>query len=383
MPHGFFDRPEPGFSKGSQRLEPILSRGHTGDSQGRPLNLPRSCKHNGFILTLLHPTVSAHVAVAHYPEGAGHATRMMGVARALQERGASVTLAGGGPGAKYYAANNFDAYEPTRVDYVRDFQGPETVQAGVWRVLSRSIPDTGSRIRDLIGWLRAHEPDGLVTDDMFAAVSATVLNIPLYVMTHNAATFYRNPLVRVASRGLNLGQRIAARRFFYPTVWPPHEGDPPQVSRVPPVVLTGDHRDGDGGPAEPGVIVVPSTYSSDGKAIADELQAAGFAVTRVGGPNWTTVPAMVPVLKRAKAVVCSGYSTVMEAAVAGTPCVFKPVTNEQRGVGNRLEAVDGFEVVDRMGAIPDALSSIGEMDPFVNGAPAIAERILDDLGTDR
>ena len=44
--------------------------------------------------------MSLHVAVAHYPEGAGHATRMMAVARSLEERGATVSMAGGGYGSR-------------------------------------------------------------------------------------------------------------------------------------------------------------------------------------------------------------------------------------------------------------------------------------------
>jgi hypothetical protein len=323
--------------------------------------------------------VSPHVAVAHYPEGAGHATRMMAVARGLQRRDATVSLAGGGPGGTFYETNGFDAFEPTRVDYVRDFQDAPGPVRGLGRVLTASLPDSVRRLRDVAGWLRAEEPDAVVTDDMFAAGAATWTGTPLYVLTHNAANFYRSTVVRVASRGLNLGQRLAARRFFYPTVWPPHADDPPQVSRVPPVALDPPAGTADAGPAEPGVVVVPSTYSEGFDGLAADIAAAGHTVTHVGGPDWEPVPALLPVIERAEAVVCAGYSTVMEAAVAGTPCVVVPHTNEQRGVGRRLDSVEGFAVATHPGAALTALEDPPSARPHTNGVGVIAERILDDL----
>ncbi|MFB6121766.1 MAG: glycosyltransferase, partial [Halobacteriaceae archaeon] len=234
--------------------------------------------------------MTSHVAVAHYPEGAGHATRMMGVARALQARGATVTLAGGGPGTRFYDANGFGAFEPTRVDYVRDFQHAGGPVRGLGQVVTSSLPDSGRRLRDVAGWLREEDPDAVVTDDMFAAGAAVRTGTPLYVLTHNAASFYRSLVVRVASRGLNLGQRLAARRFFYPTVWPPHAGDPPQVSRVPPVALDPPPGAADAGPENPGVVVVPSAYSDAFGGVVDRLRDAGRTVTHVGDPDWEAVP---------------------------------------------------------------------------------------------
>jgi hypothetical protein len=248
-------------------------------------------------------------------------------------------------------------------------------------VVTASLPDSGRRFRDVAGWLRAESPDAVVTDDMFAAGAAAWTGTPLYVLTHNAASFYRSLAVRLASRGLNVGQRLAARRFFYPTVWPPHAGDPPQVSRVPPVALEPPAGASDAGPADPGVVVVPSTYSDGFAAVAEGLADRGVPVTRVGGPDWEPVPALLPVLERADAVVCAGYSTVMEAAVAGAPCVVVPHTNEQRGVARRLDAVEGFAVADGASAALDALADPPDAPAHNNGVAAVAERVLDDLGS--
>ena len=61
---------------------------------------------------------SPNVAVVHYPEGAGHATRMLAVADAFETAAADVSFAGGGAGTEFVALNGYDASEPTAVDYI-------------------------------------------------------------------------------------------------------------------------------------------------------------------------------------------------------------------------------------------------------------------------
>lgn len=324
--------------------------------------------------------MSPHVAVTHYPEGAGHATRMMAVARGLEERGASVALAGGGAGRRFYGPNGYAAYEPPQVDYIEDYQTAGDPIRGLARVLTGSFPDSLRRLRAIAAWLRSEDPDAAVTDDMFTAAAAAVTGTPLYVLSHNAATLYRDPIIRAPTRGINVGQRLAARRFFYPTVWPPNGTDPPDVSRVPPVALQPPEDAEDPGPAEPGTVLVPSTYSSGFEALAEGLRDDGRRVTLIGDHDWGPVPSLLPVFRRADAVVCSGYSTVMEAAVAGTPCVVYPATNEQLGIADRVRDLTGFTVADAPGAVRDVLSEGAlEAPEYTNGVSAISERVVDDL----
>jgi UDP:flavonoid glycosyltransferase YjiC (YdhE family) len=323
--------------------------------------------------------VTLQVAVTHYPEGAGHATRMMAVARGLTRRGVEVALAGGGPGSRLYGVNGFEAYEPPAVDYIGDYQDATTPVAGLARVLTGSLGDSAARVRGLTDWLEGQAPDAVVTDDMFTVAAAAATHTPLYVLSHNAAALYRDPIIRAATVGINLGQRVAARRFFYPAVWPPADGDPPGVARVPPVALPAPDDAPDPAPAAPGVVVVPSTYSTQFDAITDRLRADGHAVTVIGDHDWGPVPSLLPVLRRADAVVCSGYSTVMEAAVAGTPCVVAPATNEQRGIASRLEPVAGFAVGETPADVTLAVDEVGSPPSFANGVAAIAERVVDDL----
>jgi len=324
--------------------------------------------------------VSVHVAVVHYPEGAGHATRMMAVARELDRRGATVAIAGGGDGRRLYEPNGVSAYEPPRVNYVEEYQHAGSGVRGVARVLAGSVPDSARRTRAIRDWLREEEPDAVVTDDMFGAAAAATGDRPLYALSHDAGSLYGDPVVGGATRAVNAGVGRAAERFFCPAVWPPGGGDIPGASRVPPVALEPPEGAADAGPADPGVVVVPSAYSVGFDRLAERLRAAGHRVTLVGDDDWTVVPSLVPTLRRADAVVCSGYSTVMEAAVAGTHCVVCPATNEQCGVARRLLELAGFTVARDPGEVETAVAADRPDPAYTNGVNAVAARVLDDVG---
>jgi hypothetical protein len=324
--------------------------------------------------------MAPHVAVAHYPEGAGHATRMLAVARSLEAHGATVALAGGGPGTKFVDLHGYDGFEPATVDYIDDFQDG----GNLLRVLTNSVPISAKRVLDYVGWLRREDPAALVTDDMFAAMAAPLTGTPLHVLTHNAPGYYDERVEEWFTWLLTEFQLAAGSQFLYPAVWESAAEDPDGVTPIPPVALESPAdaaavaADGGDPPTDPGVVLVPSHYSEGFADLAERLRADGHAVTLVGGDDWETVPALLPVLERAEAVVCSGYSTVMEAAVAGTPCVVHPFTDEQRGVARVLdrEGVPGFAVVDDHDGVVAALADPPAAVARENGADAAAKRIL-------
>ncbi|SFP26927.1 MULTISPECIES: glycosyltransferase [Halolamina] len=311
------------------------------------------------------------VAVAHYPEGAGHATRMLAVADAVEERGGTVRMAGGGAGTQFVALNGYDEFEPTNVDFIDTYQGGST-----WATLSRSLPASLSRIAEYQAWLTATQPDALVTDDMFAAMAASRCDVPLYVLKHDMPSLYHDRIERAGAGFHTLFQLSAAREFFYPVVWPESGGDPEAATRIPPVALDGDEVVDDA----PDVVVVPSHYSSLSR-IADHLRRQGYDVLDVADDEWDPVPSLLPYVRGADVVVCSGYSTIMDAAVAGTPCVVHPETDEQRAVADWLERfdVDGFAVADRPIDVLDAVADPPAEPAFENGAEVIATRVLTDL----
>lgn len=314
------------------------------------------------------------VAVAHYPEGAGHATRMLAVAQAFEAEGARVVLAGGGPGSRFVEHNGYDVFRAAPVDYIGDYQ-----RGSVGRVLTRSLPYSGKRVVDLAGWLRREAPDALVTDDMFGAMAASLTGTPLYVVTHNAASYYDAAVEQAFTWLLNRYQLGAAESFLYPSVWPPDAGDPPGVTHVPPIAL-----DPDGCPPpdrDVGVLVVPSVYSTGFEVLAETLRTEGHDVTLVGCDGWDPVPALLPWIRAADVVVCSGYSTVMEAAVGGTPCVVYPFTDEQHGVTRVLErrGVRGFQVEHSTAHVARAVRHPPRAPDYDNGVGRVADHVLSAL----
>lgn len=316
-----------------------------------------------------------HIAVVHYPEGAGHATRMLAVARGFERRDVSVSIAGGGPGTQFVELNGYDPYEPTLVDFI------DSYQYGDGGVLTDSVPNAARRVRDVVRWLREEDPDAVVTDDMFAAMAAPLANVPLYVLTHNAPGLYDDPLERVATDGLTRLQVGLSRAFFFPAFWST-DHDPRGVERIGPVALPADVA-ADGGVdadlPELDVLLVPSAYSADQAALVARLEAAGHDVTSVGGDDWEPVPSLLPYVESANVVVCSGYSTVMEAAVAGTACVVRPFTDEQHGVGRFLDTVEGFRVAHSVRGVVRAVESTPDPTPCENGVDAVTDRVLADL----
>jgi UDP:flavonoid glycosyltransferase YjiC (YdhE family) len=346
--------------------------------------------------------MTSTVAVAHYPEGAGHATRMLAVARALEARGTTVTLAGGGPGARFIDRNGYDQFEPASVDFIGDYQG-----GSLLHVLGHSLPNSAHRVYDYVRWLRHERPDALVTDDMFAAMAAEFTELPLFVCTHNAASYYDAVIEQGFTWLLNRHQLHSAEAFLYPSIWPPDRGDPAGVTPIPPIALdvppaetTDEQRrvlaDGATVPAgtsvpETGVsaetmrapegtdvLVVPSAYSTGFAALTERLRAAGHDATLVGGEDWDCVPALLPYLRAAERVVCSGYSTIMEAAVAGTPCIVYPFTDEQHGVSRVIErtGLAGFQVEHSPSHVVRAVSQPLKRPMYENGAGRVAATVL-------
>lgn len=296
---------------------------------------------------------------------------MLAIANELQTAGADVRMAGGGAGTQFVALHGYDEFEPTIVDYIDTYQG-----GSLWTVLTESVPATASRVTEYVEWLRDLDPDALVTDDMFAAIAATRVDLPLYVLKHDVPALYQNRIERAGASFHTSFQLSVAREFFYPTVWPQSNADPAGVTYVPPIALDGDGRKR---PA-PEVVVVPSHYSELGR-IADQLTRQGYDVLDVGSDEWEPVASLLPYLRDADVVVCSGYSTVMDAAVAGTPCIIHPATAEQDAVAGWLERfdVEGFTIAPKPLDVLEAVESPPEPPAFENGAAVIAETVMNDL----
>lgn len=311
------------------------------------------------------------IAVAHYPEGAGHATRMLAVGTELENQGADVLMAGGGSGTEFITLNGYDEFEPTPVDYIDTYQGGSMSQ-----VLTESVPASARRVTDYVDWLGRIDADALVTDDMFGAMAASKAGVPLYVVKHDMPGLYRDPLERAGAFFHTKFQLTTAREFFYPVVCPSTEIDPDGAMRVPPIAL-----DGEGPPIDcADVVCVPSHYSEFNR-IAVQLERDGYDVLNVGAEEWDAVPSLLPYIRGADVVVCSGYSTIMDAAVAGTPCVIHPETTEQQAVAEWIDRNDvaGFTVAKDAIDVLTAVQSPPESPAYGNGVSEIATTVIDDL----
>ncbi|MFC4448548.1 hypothetical protein [Halorussus aquaticus] len=311
------------------------------------------------------------IAVAHYPEGAGHATRMLAIANAIRDSGAEVLMAGGGAGTEFVSLNGYDEFEPTTVDYIDTYQ-----DGSLGKVLTQSVPASARRVVEYVDWLDETDPDALVTDDMFAAMAASRTDVPLYVLKHDVPGLYRDPVERSGARFHTAFQSAVTREFFYPAVWPPADIDPDGATRIPPVSLEGDGRVRDAAD----VVLVPSYYS-DFDGVAARLERRGHDVLNVGGDDWEPVASLLPHIRDADVVVCSGYSTIMDAAVAGTPCVVAPETDEQEAVAEQLSRgdVEGFTVAEDTLDVLDAVESPPAATPSDNGADVVAETVVGDV----
>jgi len=313
---------------------------------------------------------SSPIAVAHYCEGAGHATRMLAVATALEDAGREVVLAGGGPGQQFLECNGFESVQPTPVNFIEGYQ------RGARRdVLTESISAVLGRIRDFLDWLREVEPAYLVTDDIFAAVAATVCNLDYYFISHDPASFYETVPERIGAKLRHAFAKATAELFVLPKAW---TGEPmiAGTRAVPPIAQpTNIMADGVGAVD---VLVVPSAYTTDESRLRGAIEDAGRSVTLVGDADWETKPSLQPYIEAANVVVCSGYSTVMEAAVAGTRCIVLPYTSEQRGVARAVAERPGFYDARSVEAAVALLDRVDAPDSRANGATVIAEQIMDD-----
>jgi len=314
------------------------------------------------------------IAVAHYPEGNGHATRMLAVGKALEAAGDAVAYAGGGDGSRLLEANGYHEFRPTAVDFVEDYQA-----GSFCRTLARSGPLSCRRVVDYRRWFARVRPAAVVTDDMFAAVAALHTGAPLFVVTHNAPSLYTDVVERAFTRLVTRYQLAASRAFLYPSVWPVGPDDPRGVTHIPPIAL--DAPAGRPGVSDLDVLLVPSVYSRGFDALAAALRAEGREVQLVGDARWQRVPALLPYLRAASVVVCSGYSTVMEAAVAGTPCVLYPFTDEQRGVAGRIAraGLGGFQVATSVEGVRRAVRHPPRAAGYPNGAGRAAELVHEGL----
>lgn len=303
----------------------------------------------------------AKVAVAHWSVGAGHAARTLAVATRLRDAGHEVEMAGGGPGKMFVEMNGFDEFVPAEIDYTDRTQ--ESVSA-----LLGGVPLAVRRFLDYRGWLERVDADLLVTDDVYAEAAAVTRRQPFLALDHQDPARLASPVDRTFGR---LHHGLAARfaEEFFVTSLVPVRG---------PGTAIGPVSQGGGEEVDPfDVLVIPGSFSEGFDEVAQRLREEGKDVVVVGGEDWEAVPSMHPYAAAADAVLCTGYSSIADAVVAGTPCIVWPFIDGQHAVADRLEehGAGGVTVVRSVEEAMAALHDLPEAPEYENGADAIVERV--------
>ncbi len=316
------------------------------------------------------------IALVHGAEGAGNGTRMLAVAAELRRRGAALEIAGGGRAARFVEMNGFDEFKPAHLEFIERTQGPE---ATLLQALWHSAPRALRRTRGLRGWLSEIDPAVLLTDDPMAAIPAMLQGIPWFRIDHSSVGCYSGTFARTAFRAWNGFTLRYSEGFFFTTVF---ENPYPEKTNLRPVGPVA-HEPEDLDPVDPfDVLLAPSTYANGFDDLKRHLEAAGFSVKHVGSADWEPVSAMLPYHEAADVVVTGGFSATSEALIAGTPVLNYPFIDCQRGLAEQIEArgIRGIEIVRSNEEAIEGVGDPPQAPAFENGAPEIAEHILEYTG---
>jgi UDP-N-acetylglucosamine:LPS N-acetylglucosamine transferase len=312
------------------------------------------------------------VAIVYWCDGAGHAARSIPVANELQSRGVEVAMAGGGKGKKFVEINGYDHPDLTTVT-VEGSTPLEFLEHTAFDL----IPSAARRMREVYQWLKEEDPDKLVTDDVFAGLAAAKLGIEVYRIDHLTEDLldpvWRGPLAIYNEISLQFAEGIIVT-----SLWA-DEPDPEGITRVGPLAQDGEVEE----EVEPfDVLINPGTHGENFDEIRERLEADGLDVRSVTDDDWDITPAMTPYTGAADVVVCTGFSSIADTVVAGTPCVIYPFLPFQEALAEEAErknidgiahATDVTEVVESVRRFRDS----EESPEYENGAPAFADIVLD------
>lgn len=313
------------------------------------------------------------IAVTHAPEGAGNAIRMLAVAKELRERGHEVKMAGGGPGKMFVEMNGFEEFEPEDINFIEEREKGSTI-----RGMAETVPAFLKRFIDFYKWIKKEQPDILVTDDPLAMIAARVQGIRFVRIEHATSDMIEKNLEKNAHRIANYLSIKMGEEFYHTCLWPDEEPEA-DLKRVNPLVVEPSEEEETG---SFDVLVVPGTYSEGFDEIIEELKEEGLNVKVVGGDSWEAVPAMLPFMDEADAVLCTGFSSISESVVAGTKCVVYPFIDAQKGVAREIEErnIEGIDIVRSNRDAVEALTEDLESPDFQNGATEVADDIEEILG---
>ncbi len=304
----------------------------------------------------------AEVGIIYHCEGAGHAMRMLAIAERLDDKGVDIEMTGGGPGERFLEMRDLSDYTPT----VTNMRG--RFEKNKFKALFYIFSDPLDRLRDLRHWIREENPDVLVTDDVLGLIAAFLEDKKFYTVTHVSRDVPESTLEGWMTWAVNKLVSRKNEEMFYCTIW---DGLKPEgAKQVGPLAPKGSERQD----LDFDILFVPTKASEMEEEITEELE--GYDVKMVGSEDWETQRSLQPFISEADVVICAGYSTMMEAAVAGTSCIMIPQTSEQNGIADILSDYEGFKTYS--GDLEKDISSVGEPQQRPNGAETIASFLAEE-----
>ncbi|MCX2819628.1 hypothetical protein EGH25_09735 [Haladaptatus sp. F3-133] len=309
-------------------------------------------------------------AIVYWCDGAGHAARSIPVAQELESRGVEVSVAGGGQGKPFVEMNGYEHPDLTTVA-VKGSNPLSFLKHSLFDV----VPSSVRRLRELNRWLKQEEPDVLVTDDIFACIAAVAQGVDFYRIDHltpGMLDLRWDVLLRLYDRtSLAFCEKIVVT-----TLWKEEEA-PDGFELVDPLA-----QEGDAEVEGYDVLLNPGTHGDDFEEIRERLEAKGLEVKLVGSDDWEIQPSMTPHTEAADCVVCTGYSSIADTVVAGTPCVVYPFLPFQKSLAEKAErkGTDGVIKADTVDEVVEEVERCcnGEVEnpEYGNGAEAFVDVLL-------
>ncbi len=272
--------------------------------------------------------MSEKVAIVYWCDGAGHAARAIPVAKEVKSRGNDLAIAGGGPGSMFVDMNGFEQPGLTEAAVKGS-----SITGFLKHTFGSLIPNIFRRTREISDWMREEDPDKVVTDDLFAILVAIYQGRELYRIDHITPGMFGLKW-RIPAEIYNRLSLLFGEQIIVTSLWKDDEEDPQGYTRVDPLAQEGES---DEQIEEYDVLINPGTHGENFQEIRERLEDEGLNVRQVGDDEWETKPAMTPYTEKADVVICTGFSSIADTVVAGTPCIVYPFLPFQEAIADGIE----------------------------------------------
>lgn len=261
--------------------------------------------------------------------GVGHATRSLAIANYLKNKDVEIKFGGFGPGLELIKMNGFEVYELPQPDFF------PVDQIRIKKIVMPYLRN----IKDYFRPFKEFRPDVHLCDmELVSLVIGKKYAKYNYLLSHEFHPFD----FKLGFKGLLRDFVIKYKSLFADITFHTWiENIPlnkreilvgPLAYEEPAKKLKGKNK----------ILYIPTgTGKKDinlsylRKKIDGTIYSRGQAAKDIH--KIEKVPNLFPYIKGVDLVICSGYSSIMECIIAGTPCIVLPNSAEQVEVGKRCE----------------------------------------------